>query len=230
MLRKLLSVVIATLLLTTSLSAQSYRMFTTENGLPSTSITYIYQDSFGFVWIATENGLVRYDGARFVTYSHRENDPSSLAHDFVTSLTEDKKGNLFVSTYMGVQVYNYDTNTFSANVCWDDGSPFGDNANQVFCSSEGNMYSVGYSINRLSFDGHTLTAHKLPMPSGVKNFIKMIKKNKFVSLVEVSVPFDPYHIPQETLHKNETRHQRMLMGQCIKYVILHRRKSNQTTI
>ena len=173
MLRKLLSVVIATLLLTTSLSAQSYRMFTTENGLPSTSITYIYQDSFGFVWIATENGLVRYDGARFVTYSHRENDPSSLAHDFVTSLTEDKKGNLFVSTYMGVQVYNYDTNTFSANVCWDDGSPFGDNANQVFCSSEGNMYSVGYSINRLSFDGHTLTAHKLPMPSGVKNFIKM---------------------------------------------------------
>lgn len=156
-----------------AVSAQSYRLFTTEDGLPSTSISYLFQDSHGFFWIATENGLVRYDGARFKTYVHRDNDHTSLAHDFVTSLDQDSDGHLFVSTYMGVQVYDYNTDTFSPNVVWEDGSQFKDNANYVFCSSKGKVYSVGYSINSLNYDGKILKAKKLNMPLNFKNYNKM---------------------------------------------------------
>lgn len=173
MTKRLLFVVVLFQILIHSISAQSYRLFTTENGLPSTSITNLFQDRHGFFWIATENGLVRYDGARFVKYVHRDNDHTSLAHDFVTSLAEDFDGHLFVSTYMGVQVYDYNTDSFSPNVVWDDGSPFRDNADHVFCTSKGKVYSVGYTINALSYDGKELKAKRLTMPADVRNYNKM---------------------------------------------------------
>jgi ligand-binding sensor domain-containing protein len=54
------------LLFSASISAQniSYRNLTTKDGLPSNTIYQIKQDKKGFIWIATANGLVRYDGKR----------------------------------------------------------------------------------------------------------------------------------------------------------------------
>ena len=42
--------------------AQMARLYTSNSGLPSSQIHEIYQDSRGFVWISTENGLARFDG------------------------------------------------------------------------------------------------------------------------------------------------------------------------
>lgn len=49
---------------------QSYKFFTTDRELSSSLINKIYQDRNSMIWIATEDGLNRYDGAKFVIYKH----------------------------------------------------------------------------------------------------------------------------------------------------------------
>ncbi|MBP7866129.1 MAG: PAS domain S-box protein [Acidobacteria bacterium] len=68
-----------------------------EEGLSQVSVTCIIQDRKGFMWFATEGGLNRYDGYRFVNYRHRPADPGSLADNAVHALLEDRRGNLWAA-------------------------------------------------------------------------------------------------------------------------------------
>lgn len=105
------------LLLTLFVSALCYgqegKMFTTDNELSSSMINKVYQDKDGIVWIATEDGLNRYDGAKFTVYKNEKNNPSSLQSDYVRVLFEDSKGRFFVGTLNGLQTYDRATNTFT---------------------------------------------------------------------------------------------------------------------
>ena len=65
------------------------------------------------IWIATEDGLNRYDGAKFTIYKYQAGDKHSLAHNYVRTLAEDSKGHLFVGTYNGIQMYNPATDNFT---------------------------------------------------------------------------------------------------------------------
>ncbi|WP_373846720.1 two-component regulator propeller domain-containing protein, partial [Bacteroides heparinolyticus] len=50
--------------------AQTGKFYSTENGLSSSLINQLFQDSKGFIWVATEYGLNRFDGLNFFTYRH----------------------------------------------------------------------------------------------------------------------------------------------------------------
>jgi hypothetical protein len=65
-----------------------------EQGLSQSSVNCILQDSRGFMWFGTNDGLNRYDGHDFVTYHANLDGEPGLSHDTVTSLLEDKSGNL----------------------------------------------------------------------------------------------------------------------------------------
>lgn len=69
---------------------------TMADGLPNNTIRFILQDSKGFVWLATRNGLSRYDGHNFKTILPNKNGYPGLADRRVTSLEEDKNGFLWV--------------------------------------------------------------------------------------------------------------------------------------
>ena len=155
--------------------AQSFRFLTSDDELPSSMVNDLFQDHYGFVWIATENGLVRYDGARFVTYTNIPSDSHSLAHDFVTSLIEDRDGHLYISTYAGVQMYDYGTNRFSENVTWEDGSTFGENSNGLYLSSSGKVYSSGHSACEIIRRDERVLARKLKYSGETKNYSKMLE-------------------------------------------------------
>ena len=75
-------------------SAQTSVLFSTDNQISSSLINDIYQDQKGFIWIATEYGLNLFDGNKFVTFHHIENDSTSLRNDYVFSVFEDSKNNL----------------------------------------------------------------------------------------------------------------------------------------
>lgn len=70
----------------------------TSDGLPSNSVRHLYQDSKGFLWMGTLNGLSRYDGNGFLTYRPEAGGGVSLADNRIHSLTEDKHGFLWIST------------------------------------------------------------------------------------------------------------------------------------
>ncbi len=72
--------------------------FTMDDGLPTQRTHGIVQDRFGFLWIATNNGLVRYDGRSFETFNPEPDDPHSLGGRWVYHVDEDSTGNLWVAT------------------------------------------------------------------------------------------------------------------------------------
>ena len=71
---------------------------TTGDGIANNSIRYIYQDSKGFIWMGTLNGLSRYDGNSFVTFRPEEGDKLSLTDHRIRDLEEDKNGFLWIAT------------------------------------------------------------------------------------------------------------------------------------
>ena len=75
----------------------------------------------------TTDGLNRYDGAKFITYKHDPENEYSLCHNYVRVLYEDSKGRLFVGTYNGIQLYDPETDSFSARAQWEDGKTFDSN-------------------------------------------------------------------------------------------------------
>ncbi len=78
-----------------------FEHFSLEEGLSQSTATVIFQDSKGFLWIGTEDGLNRYDGYNFKIYKPNTDDPNSLTDRWITALAEDPKGNLWVGTRLG---------------------------------------------------------------------------------------------------------------------------------
>ena len=70
------------------------------------------QDSYGFLWISTFNGLDRYDGYDFKVYKHETGDNNSIGDNRVFKITEDKDHNLWIAQWNGVSRFNRYTGTF----------------------------------------------------------------------------------------------------------------------
>ncbi len=82
------------------LSGTNYKTeyLTPADGLPQTFVYCTYQDSRGFLWIGTRNGLARYDGYEFRTYQHDPFDSNTLSGNNISAILEDSKGNLWIGT------------------------------------------------------------------------------------------------------------------------------------
>ena len=69
-----------------------------DDGLSNNYVTCILQDSKGYMWFGTQDGLNKYDGYNFTIYKHDPRDPFSLRQNRITTLYEDKSGTLWVGT------------------------------------------------------------------------------------------------------------------------------------
>jgi ligand-binding sensor domain-containing protein/serine phosphatase RsbU (regulator of sigma subunit) len=87
-------------------------LFDVENGLSQTAVQDLIQDSFGFLWIGTQNGLNRYDGYGFKVYRNQPLDTTSIANDYITSICEDRNRNVWIGTSNGLCLYNRKTDSF----------------------------------------------------------------------------------------------------------------------
>ena len=72
-----------------------------EEGLSQSSVRVIFQDSRGFLWFGTQDGLNRYDGYGFKVYKPDPDVPNSLSDRWITSIIEDKEGYLWIGTRLG---------------------------------------------------------------------------------------------------------------------------------
>ncbi|HYG39570.1 MAG TPA: two-component regulator propeller domain-containing protein [Cytophagales bacterium] len=73
----------------------------TDQGLSHSNVIRILQDSEGFMWFATRDGLNKYDGYNFTIYKNNPNDPHSLSINNTKRIIEDKEGYLWVTTWGG---------------------------------------------------------------------------------------------------------------------------------
>jgi signal transduction histidine kinase/ligand-binding sensor domain-containing protein/CheY-like chemotaxis protein/HPt (histidine-containing phosphotransfer) domain-containing protein len=86
----------------------------TQQGLPQGTVMTTLQDSQGFIWLGTEDGVVRYDGREVRVYAARRNDPDGLPSNFVNDLAEDAHGDLWIAIKGGgVARWNRSTDKFT---------------------------------------------------------------------------------------------------------------------
>ena len=108
----LLSIVGLQMELYSAIEVRSIRL-TTSNGLANNSVRCIYQDSKGFIWMGTQNGLSRYDGNSFITFRPQKDTSLSLVDHRVKNLVEDKNGFLWITTHAkNISCYDLRKNCF----------------------------------------------------------------------------------------------------------------------
>jgi len=83
-----------------------------EQGLSNFSISDIVQDQQGFLWIATEEGLNRYDGYDFTVYKADPTDSTALPNFFIRQLYLDHAGNLWIDSGNQFYRYNHQSDSF----------------------------------------------------------------------------------------------------------------------
>jgi len=84
-----------------------------EDGLSQSTIGCIFQDSRGFMWFCTYEGVDRYDGYEFVNFNHDPQNSNSLRDNIVYAITEDRSGNLWFGTQSGLDVFNPGEGSFT---------------------------------------------------------------------------------------------------------------------
>ncbi len=86
----------------------------TDKGLSQNTIHCILQDSHGFLWFATEDGLDKYDGYNFKVYKNDPRDSGSISDNFIWTMFEDREGTLWVGTNSGgLCKFNRESETFT---------------------------------------------------------------------------------------------------------------------
>jgi ligand-binding sensor domain-containing protein len=91
-----------------ALNAQSHYRFdhlTLKDGLSQSQAYCFLQDSYGYTWIGTQDGLNRFDGYEFKIYKNNPFDSTTLTHNWVWAIEEDKNHDLWIGTFQGLCRY-----------------------------------------------------------------------------------------------------------------------------
>ncbi len=116
----------------------AFERFTIEDGLSNNSINCLLQTGNGFLWIATKDGLNRYDGQSFKIFKNIPLDSTSLPENYIMSLLESRDGTLWVGTWGGgLCKYNAMYETFTRI---DSPSPLDGYIQCLFEDSQNNLW------------------------------------------------------------------------------------------
>ena len=129
---------------------QFCKLYSTHGDISSSMISHIYQDAKGYIWVATENGLNKYDGAKFTNYKNQFNDSTSLLGNHVYRTFQDAKGHLYILSTKGLQMYEYKSDSFKT--IKKSNSSY--NNKSIAQLSDGSILigTSGYGIKKLTFD------------------------------------------------------------------------------
>ena len=112
-----LALVVQCLTLVSMVGAQGEirpRHFTVDDGLPEESGFALLQDTQGFAWFGTQNGLVRYDGYDMRVYGYDSTGTAGIIGAVVNTLLEDRSGNLWIGTGDGLSLFDRRLGRFRA--------------------------------------------------------------------------------------------------------------------
>jgi diguanylate cyclase (GGDEF)-like protein len=145
-----------------SASERTFFSFTPANfskQLSQKTVRQVYQDSTGYLWFVTQEGLSRYDGYQLLKFVHDPRDPDSISSDNVLSILEDNQKRLWIATDGGgLNLFNPTKHTFS-NITFQKDSlltPSSDRLQALYLDSEGNIW-IGYREGNFSrFNPKTL--------------------------------------------------------------------------
>src|SRR5690606_11954508 len=83
-------------------SQSAFLHYTSDDGLSHDHVTDIVKDQLGFLWVATVNGLNRYDGRSFKIFRHDPSNINSLPHNYIRAISLAPDGYLWIATMSGL--------------------------------------------------------------------------------------------------------------------------------
>ncbi len=132
-----------------------FQHITSEQGLSQNTIGCILQDSRGFMWFGTWNGLDRYDGFNFLVFKS-ENNQGGLSNNFIYSICEDKEGNIWAGTKNGLNKIDHLTNEITTFYSFpnDTNCISGNIINALYCDNQGSIWvgTAGNGMTRIRYD------------------------------------------------------------------------------
>lgn len=110
-----LFIVISLSCLTVSVSGQllKFSHYGVSDGISQGEILCIFQDSEGYLWFGTQNGLNKFDSYSFERFFHDPADTSTISSSWIFDITEDQNGLLWIGTKDGLNRYDKKTGRFS---------------------------------------------------------------------------------------------------------------------
>lgn len=136
LLRTLLIIVIAVHCMPGEAQEIRFEHLTSKDGISQSEVYAFLEDSRGFMWIGTLDGLNRYDGYNIEIFNTDRNDPHSLSNNTIRSLTEDTLGRIWIGT--------------------DDGLNYYDPATELIYQVRVNSFKASFSVWSLYILGHHL--------------------------------------------------------------------------
>ncbi|NJM14531.1 MAG: hypothetical protein HC896_03355 [Bacteroidales bacterium] len=149
----------------------NFESYGIQDGLSHPTIWTIFEDSKGFIWFGTENGLNKFDGYGFEVFKNDRFDSLSIGSNTIKDIAEDSNGNLWIATPgSGINKYDPVSSTFTryAHESTDTNSILTNRA-RTLCLGNNNTLWIGTTISGLisldiktgKFDNHTYANNKL---------------------------------------------------------------------
>ena len=113
-------------------------LYNADNGLPQSSVTCLYQDSYGFIWVGSQNGLARFDGYTFESFQRSPVIANSIGDGYIHAIAEDANKNIWVGTRSGLSCLSRSTGQFR----------------NIHFGADGRMPRNDETIQSLLFDRH----------------------------------------------------------------------------
>lgn len=137
-----------------------------SDGLSNNSVTTIYQDSEGYMWFGTYDGLNRYDGYSFKVFRNRINDKKSLSFNTVYNIEGDSKKNIWVGGSNGISIYNKDNATFHPveyTVAGKKPQKLNDIIHQTNSVSDNLVLVASQSLGLIAFENNSFVGKHIPL-------------------------------------------------------------------
>ena len=151
--KKLLLTVLCVSLVIAEKEKTNFRHITVEkDGLSESSVYDIFQDSKGFMWFSTDNGLDKYDGYNIRQYQYLHDDTTSIGQGQSGTIFEDSRGNIWASTANGiVNKLNPETEKFKRlSVYKIHGAQLGGSLNEIKEDPSGNIWCLDGNLIRIN--------------------------------------------------------------------------------
>jgi signal transduction histidine kinase/ligand-binding sensor domain-containing protein len=134
-----------------------HQSWSTENGIPQSSVHQVFQSEDGYIWIATEGGVARFNGTTFKVFNHESD--SAFINDDICCFAQDAHGAFWIGTSDGL--LQYSANKFR-RYSSADGLPSPE-ITSLAVADDGTLF-VLTNNGAASFDGKTFSPLQLPSP------------------------------------------------------------------
>ncbi|HEY8733801.1 MAG TPA: two-component regulator propeller domain-containing protein, partial [Puia sp.] len=91
----------------------NFKQLNVQNGLVQNIVYHFLQDSRGYLWLGTRNGLTLFDGIRTTNFQHSEHAEKTIGGNFITRILEDSNHNVWIGNDAGIDRFNQSDNSFT---------------------------------------------------------------------------------------------------------------------